>query len=105
MSESRLTISGGEQRLVLDGEVDADSAPALAEALAAAQPEGQIDLVMHDVSFIDSSGLRVLLEAHQRTQEAGGALVLERPSNVVVRLLEISGLEQTFRVVSGDDTE
>ena len=52
------------------------------------------------VTFIDSSGLRVLVEAHQLRIERGTRLVLRAPSAPVQRLLEISGLAGHLDVTS-----
>jgi anti-sigma B factor antagonist len=41
---------------------------------------------------MDSSGLRVVIDAHQRALDAGRRLVLRHPTSAVQRLLEISGL-------------
>lgn len=75
--------------LVLEGEIDAHSSAALARHLHDKRAINVLDLSA--VSFIDSSGLRVLVEAHQ-TRERDGGLVLRSPSAAVQRLLEISGL-------------
>ena len=52
------------------------------------------------VSFIDSSGLRVLVQDHQTRTEAGESLRLRAPSAAVQRLLEISGLSGYLDVAS-----
>ena len=52
----------------------------------------------HGIEFIDSSGLRVLVEAHQRAAAGGRSLVIHRPSVAVKRLLEISGLSEHLTV-------
>ena len=76
--------------LVLAGEIDSYTAPDLAERLEADPTLVVLDLT--DVTFIDSSGLRVLVEGHRRRVEAGSSLTLRSPSAAVQRLLEISGL-------------
>ncbi len=76
--------------LVLAGEIDSYTAPELAERLEADPSLLVLDLT--DVTFIDSSGLRVLVEGHRRRVEAGSSLTLRTPSAAVQRLLEISGL-------------
>ena len=76
--------------LVLTGEIDSYTAPELAERLAGDPPIEVVDVA--GVTFIDSSGLRVIVEAHQRRLAAGSRLVLRSPSAAVQRLLEISGL-------------
>jgi anti-anti-sigma factor len=60
---------------------------------------------MAEVSFMDSSGLRVLLDLHQRAGEAGRRLVLRTPSQSVTKLLEVSGLSDHFTVECEPTTE
>lgn len=76
--------------LVLLGEIDSYTAPDLAERLAADPPIEVVDVA--GVTFIDSSGLRAIVEAHQARAAGGSRLVLRSPSAAVQRLLEISGL-------------
>ena len=94
MSEAsaRLTIENGSSPIVLIGEIDAHTAPQLAETFTPLPGEGDIDLDMAGVDFMDSSGLRVLIDVHQRAESEGRRLVIRRPSNTVARLIEISGL-------------
>jgi len=76
--------------LVLQGEIDSYTAPELAERLATVPPVEVVDVA--GVTFIDSSGLRTLVEAHQARTADGTRLLLRAPSAAVQRLLEISGL-------------
>jgi anti-sigma B factor antagonist len=83
--------------LLLQGEIDSYTAPELADRLAAEPPVEVLDLA--GVTFIDSSGLRTLVEAHQARAETGSRLMLRAPSAAVQRLLEISGLGGHLDVV------
>ena len=85
-----LVISSSEAGLVATGEIDAHTSPALAAAIDEAGPDVVLDL--SGVEFVDSSGLRVLIDAHQRLADAGGGLRLVALSEPVRRLLEISGV-------------
>ncbi|HQV56427.1 MAG TPA: STAS domain-containing protein [Ilumatobacteraceae bacterium] len=78
----------------LSGDIDAHSAERIVDLLDPL-PDGDDDIVlsMNDVEFIDSSGLRVLIEAHQRAVAAGRKLILASPSRPVLRVIQISGLE------------
>jgi len=84
--------------LVLVGEIDSHTAPALGERLSGAPENLVVDLA--GVSFIDSSGLRILVEAHQLRSGADASLTLRSPSAAVQRLLEISGLAGHLDVTS-----
>jgi anti-sigma B factor antagonist len=50
------------------------------------------------VGFVDSSGLRVLIEAHQRAQADSRRLVLSGSTRPVLRLLQITGLMEYLNV-------
>ena len=81
----------------LAGEIDAHTAPALAEAMQAlGAGETVVDLA--DVTFLDSSGLRVLIAASGHARDLGGDLVLAHPTAAIHRLLEISGLHEHLTV-------
>ncbi len=98
-SDALLEVTSTERGLRLQGEIDASSSPLLSEhldPLPGAADEVVLD--MAGVTFVDSSGLRVLIDAHQRAAHAGRTLVLDEPSTVVRRLLDISGLEDLLEV-------
>jgi anti-anti-sigma factor len=99
MSEmgSQLDISPTEDGWALSGEVDAHTAPMLATAMDRL-PDGIVRVDMAEVSFMDSSGLRVLMDATARARETGGDLIVARPSPTVTRLVEISGLSDQLRL-------
>jgi anti-sigma B factor antagonist len=82
--------------LILVGEIDSYTAPALAKRLANEPQVLMVDLA--GVTFIDSSGLRILVEAHQARIDSDASLTLRSPSAAVQRLLEISGLSSHLDV-------
>lgn len=91
-SESALTVTLDHGVIEVRGELDLATAPILTEALqTAVQPGGVITLDVRGLSFIDSSGLKVLLDA-ARGLDGRGKLVLRSPVDAVVRVLEISGV-------------
>jgi anti-sigma B factor antagonist len=89
----RLEIVDTPSGLDLRGEIDAHTAPELAAHLDPLPGDhGDVVLGVNGIEFIDSSGLRVLIDAHQRAGAAGRRLVIAKPSAAVRRLFEISGL-------------
>ena len=95
------SFSGDLATLVVVGELDMDTAPSLRDALALVQDKGPATLVI-DVSgleFIDSCGLHQLVLALKRQREVGGDVVLRSPRPNVLRVLEMVGLTQVFRIV------
>lgn len=105
-TETPLSVSsseeGGQTLITAVGEVDAASADVLRGAIFEAIDAGQskIGVDMNEVSFIDSSGLRVLIAGYKAAEGAGGALTVKSPSDAVVRLLEITGQLERFVVAS-----
>ncbi len=97
---NRLTIEVANDRtLVLGGELDAHSAPSLDAALDDLDAAGAITLDLSSLDFMDSSGLRVVIEANQRAQASSGSMVLLRPNRTISRLFDVSGLRSTLNVV------
>jgi anti-sigma B factor antagonist len=93
-------IDGG---VALAGEIDAHTGPRLTAQLTAtlSAPLGDGDdltLDMSEVEFVDSSGLRVLIELHQQRAAAGARLVVQSPSAAVRRLLDVSGVGEYLTV-------
>ena len=92
-SASPLVITPTDSGFSVSGEIDAHTAPEIAAAISGSTVEPlRIDL--SGVEFVDSSGLRVLIEAHQARQAEGRSMTLVRPSNVVTRLFDIAGVDQ-----------
>ncbi len=102
---SRLSIERTGPTITISGELDAHSAPELRDEIDAAGDAAEITLDMSAVTFMDSSGLRVLIDAHQRTDQAGSQLVITRPSSSVQRVLEIAGVIDHLDVRNGSAPE
>ena len=102
LAPSELTTAfeqeNGHAVLRVEGEVDLLTTPVLVEALDGALPATDrhtVDLCA--VEFMDSTGLRPLLEARRRAEERGGALVLRvREGGPVARLLDLAGVRDLF---------
>lgn len=98
----QVTVSDAETEnesvVVAAGQIDSHTSPVLDEALDARPGDGVTGLDLSEVSFIDSSGLRVIVRAHKRHLENGGRLVIESPSETVVRLLEMTGLTSQLEI-------
>ncbi|MCD6020980.1 MAG: hypothetical protein K0R20_690 [Actinomycetia bacterium] len=84
-----LEITATDEGYRLEGELDMATVDGLSELLrAAAKGDDPIVLDFSGVLFMDSSGLRVLLEG-ARSDDCG-PVVIKDPSDQVRRLLEIS---------------
>lgn len=84
----------------LKGRVDSDGALLLKQTLEEAVQAGQhkLVLVMKDVNYINSAGLRVLADIVTRNKEQGGDLRLVGLNERVRRVFEIIGFLQFFSV-------
>jgi anti-anti-sigma factor len=99
-SPNRLVIiDQGPCSVSLTGEIDAHSAPAVVDRLSGCSGD-DTDVVINlaAVTFMDSSGLRVLIDIRQRLESSPNALVLHSPSDPVRRLLEVAGLDGHFTI-------
>ena len=90
-------------RLALFGELDLHSMALLEQQLSEAERNGarRIAVDLSSLSFIDSSGLHVLLKAQRRSLEAGRTLSLVPGPPAVHRLFELTGLVAIFQYESG----
>jgi anti-anti-sigma factor len=85
------------------GEIDFATAPTFRAQLAAARAARLTTLLdLSEVSFIDSSGLHVLLDGARWVDADKWALFIVRPSWAVLRLLEVSGTREMLPVVDAE---
>ncbi|HEX4698464.1 MAG TPA: STAS domain-containing protein [Actinomycetes bacterium] len=89
--------------VTVSGEVDLETAPELGDHALAALKDVSVHLVLdlRGVTFMDSTGLKVLLATAHRADLAGGSVVLVAPNRAVNRILTLTGLDKTF--VLADD--
>lgn len=96
----------GAAVLVVRGELDVAVAPQFADELdalidSADGANGRVVVDLAGVGFIDSSGVRELLNAQRRAQSSGREIALRSPSVPCQRVLEVSGASVQFAVVDG----
>ena len=84
-----LQIDATDRGLKLAGELDMATAQELLAAIRDHAGEDEVVLDFSGVSFMDSSGLRALLEA-ARDREGDGAVAIVDPTPQVRRVLDIS---------------
>ena len=76
-------------------EVDAGTADDFWMELAAGLPAsrgGTLTIDLREVSFMDSTGLVLLLKAHRHVRDQAGRIELVNLQPAVARLLEVSGV-------------
>ncbi len=94
----RTEMEGGGTLLALHGELDLGSAPVLEAALSELQSVGADRLVIDlgGLSFMDSTGVAVMLRAQQAAQDYGQWLICRPGPRQVQRLLELTGAIDRF---------
>jgi anti-anti-sigma factor len=83
----------GCREVQIEGELDLAVAGQLDEVLSAAANEcDQVLVDLGSCSFIDSSGIAVILRAHNRMEQDGRRLAVCSPTDQVLRVLAMTGL-------------
>jgi len=98
----RLTIiHGSDGTVFLEGELDAYTAPTLESELSDGPTEGDLRLDLSQVSFMDSTGIRAVIKADNELRARDHALVIVSPSPAVLRLLQLTSLDEHLRIEDG----
>ena len=92
-----------DARLTLTGELDLATVPRVTEAVEAilARDAGRVTIDLSGVSFMDSSGLRLLIVLASSASAEGWTLALTRPTQQVLTLLRISGAAENLPFIEG----
>jgi anti-sigma B factor antagonist len=82
------------------GEIDAATADSVANAVSAALSEGhkRVLLDFTEVTFIDSTGLGVLVKSHRAAEAADATFAVVHPTPQTLKLIRVLGLDQLLRV-------
>jgi anti-anti-sigma factor len=92
----------GATVLAVAGELDLATTPALEEQLelisAGSNSAEPLVLDLSELDFMDSTGLSVLVKAHQRAQDAGRRFGVIRGRRQVQRLLSLTGVAERMPV-------
>ena len=97
---TQLDRNGAPPTLVVSGELDVASGPALEHAVARVL-DGQGEEFRLDLSalvFMDSTGARSLVRVHRRLESIGRHLVLVSPTPPVRRVIELLGLDAVIDI-------
>lgn len=87
--------------LALHGELDLSTVAILEDAMQSAERSHALVVVdLRDLTFLDSTGLHVLISAEQRARRSGARLVIVQGPAQVRRLLELTGASEQLHVVT-----
>ena len=96
---------GGAAVVAVSGELDLRTSPELEAQLIRAFEAGAelVILDLRQIEFMDSTGLRVVLSAHQRAHETGRRFALVRGADQVERVLTLTGVRDLLTVVDAPE--
>ena len=100
----RETREGGVHRLTPIGELDLATTPLLETAFDAVLGDDDAEMIVVDLtelSFIDSTGIHLLLQMHAACKDADRLRVVNG-SHAVERLLDVTGVRAHLPIISRD---
>jgi len=88
--------------LALVGELDMTGAPSLVARLnEASAAKDRVVLDFADLEFMDSSGLRVMLEATAEASRDGWSFAMQRPPAPIWHVIEVAGVATFLPLIDG----
>jgi anti-sigma B factor antagonist len=99
--ELRTENEHGVSRVAASGELDLATSEQLEEALKRQEQEEPQTLVLdlRGLTFMDSTGLRVVLAADARARDRGGRLVIVRATEEVDRVFRLTRMDDHLEMV------
>ena len=96
-------FSDGRLHIFIEGELDHHAAKKVMMAI-----ENEIDanlprecvLDMKRLTFMDSSGIAVILKTHRRMNEVGGRLCVENAQKQPMRVIDAAGIERIVKITT-----
>ena len=106
-SNFSVEVRGDDRAVVIgvSGELDLATSPALEQELerGAASDAELVVIDLRNLEFMDSTGLSVLVRAHQRATENGRRFGVVRGPQQVQRLLSLTGVADRLRLADSPD--
>ena len=92
--------------LQLEGEIDLHVSPEVAESLRTmiAKKPTTVVVDLAKVTYLDSSGLAVLIEGMQNVREYGGKFALANVQESVQHIFDLARLDQVFQIFPDVDS-
>jgi anti-anti-sigma factor len=89
--------------VVVSGELDLASGPALEDELVRVSAVELVVLDLRELEFMDSTGLSILVKANQRAIDEGRRFGLVKGSPQVQRLLYLTGVAERLTLVDAPE--
>ncbi len=97
----KITEEGNISTVFLNGEIDMDVTEKAKEVILPIVESGKevhLNLNLKDVSYMDSSGISVLIESHQKALENNTKVVVKEVSKSVLKVIMMAKLEQILNL-------
>ncbi len=95
----KVTEDGNIATIHLDGEIDMDVTEKAKEVIFPHIDAGkEVHLNLSNVQYMDSSGISVLIESHQKALEVGTVVKLKEISKSVLKVIMMAKLEQVLNL-------
>ena len=94
-----ITRDGDISTIYLTGEIDMDVTEKAKEfIMPVIEEKKEVHLNLKDVEYMDSSGISVLIESHQKATELGTKVTLKEISKSVLKVIMMAKLEQILNL-------
>ena len=95
----KITEDGNIATIHLDGEIDMDVTEKAKEVIFPHIDAGkEVHLNLSNVQYMDSSGISVLIESHQKALESNTKVVVKEVSKSVLKVIMMAKLEQILNL-------
>ena len=95
----KVTEEGNVSTVFLQGEIDMDVTDKAKEVIMPLiEAKKEVHINLKEVQYIDSSGISVLIESHQKANELGTKVILKDISKSVLKVIMMAKLEQVLNL-------
>ena len=95
----KVTEENNISTVFLNGEIDMDVTDKAKDVILPLIEAGkEVHINLKDVEYMDSSGISVLIESHQKAMELGTKVTLKEISKSVLKVIMMAKLEQILNL-------
>tara|TARA_B100001564_G_C20536907_1_gene622469 strand:- start:579 stop:878 length:300 start_codon:yes stop_codon:yes gene_type:complete len=95
----KVTEENNISTVFLDGEIDMDVTEKAKEVIMPLIEAGkEVHINLNNVQYMDSSGISILIESHQKANELGTKVTLKEISKSVLKVIMMAKLEQILNI-------
>jgi len=95
----KVTEENNISTVFLNGEIDMDVTEKAKEVIMPLIEAGkEVHINLKDVQYMDSSGISILIESHQKAAEIGTKVTLKEISKSVLKVIMMAKLEQILNL-------